>query len=427
MMHRAQLSQAAARARSPIKPPRHSGHTSPPLPPSSGHATISIASMPQGHHSPSPRDASPLPQARRQNSAVSVSAGGITGLTDVRVDGHLQCRALDSRDPSAMGAVSAWPREQRQGPAARVAASTWRPAPEQIPVIAAEPVQASFERTHVSSEPLSASEYPMTKNLAAAFRQTEDFTAKAEALLRGGLETASLDEGMLKEWNSRLSDETLLEHPMVDRDESSAAEERRSELSARERELALREKLAEREAEVGRREARLSDREDQHRREFAAERGEIVERLRELSEREEKQRRENAAERAEMTERWREITERQNVIRTECEEQREYTCCLKEEEERLKELKRQLDERDHRWHEATKEAHVLRLHHAKPRLSPRNGKENVELQRQLEAQRGLVHEIKRNNGSMKSDAGASDTPDKQRDSWGSEATIAANS
>lgn len=46
------------------------------------------------------------------------------------------------------------------------------------------------------------------------------------------------------------------------------------------------------------------------------------------------------------------------------------------------------------WHEAAKDATVILKPHLKPRLSPR-GKENMELQRQLEEQRGLMHKIKR--------------------------------
>ena len=46
------------------------------------------------------------------------------------------------------------------------------------------------------------------------------------------------------------------------------------------------------------------------------------------------------------------------------------------------------------WHEAAKDATVILKPHLKPRLSPR-GKENLELQRQLEEQRGLMHKIKR--------------------------------
>ena len=60
----------------------------------------------------------------------------------------------------------------------------------------------------------------------------------------------------------------------------------------------------------------------------------------------------------------------------------------------MKELKRSLEERDARWHEAAKDATVILKPHLKPRLSPR-GKENMELQRQLEEQRGLMHKIKR--------------------------------
>eukprot|EP00438_Fugacium_kawagutii_P024564 Skav223344 [mRNA] locus=scaffold200:311462:314769:+ [translate_table: standard] len=67
---------------------------------------------------------------------------------------------------------------------------------------------------------------------------------------------------------------------------------------------------------------------------------------------------------------------------------------LKAEEDRCKELKRNLDERDARWHEAAKDATVILKPHLKPRLSPR-GKENMELQRQLEEQRDLMHKIKR--------------------------------
>ncbi|CAE7402826.1 unnamed protein product [Symbiodinium natans] len=94
---------------------------------------------------------------------------------------------------------------------------------------------------------------------------------------------------------------------------------------------------------------------------------------------------------------------------------------LRAEEERCRELKRCLDERDARWHEAAKDASVVLKPHLKPRLSPR-GKENVELQRQLEEQRGLMHKIKRKQDSWAAE-GLEDSGRGHRDSFGSEETV----
>ena len=85
-------------------------------------------------------------------------------------------------------------------------------------------------------------------------------------------------------------------------------------------------------------------------------------------------------------------------------------------------MKRSLDERDARWHEAAKDATVILKPHLKPRLSPR-GKENMELQRQLEEQRGLMHKIKRNKDSWVP-APEEDGGRCHRDSFGSEETVA---
>lgn len=71
----------------------------------------------------------------------------------------------------------------------------------------------------------------------------------------------------------------------------------------------------------------------------------------------------------------------------------------REEEERLRESRRQLDEQYLRWAEAVKDAQVLKQHMPKPRFSPRNGKENQELVRQMEEQQNRIHAIKRGAGS----------------------------
>eukprot|EP00930_Biecheleria_cincta_P004159 TRINITY_DN105043_c0_g1_i1.p1 TRINITY_DN105043_c0_g1~~TRINITY_DN105043_c0_g1_i1.p1 ORF type:complete len:625 (+),score=128.74 TRINITY_DN105043_c0_g1_i1:253-1875(+) len=94
---------------------------------------------------------------------------------------------------------------------------------------------------------------------------------------------------------------------------------------------------------------------------------------------------------------------------------------LQEEEDRMKETKRQLDEREHRWLEAHRDRDGVMLTHTagRARMSPR-GKENYALQRQLEEQREMVHQIKRKNNSWSPEDGLP-TEDASQDNFVSEA------
>lgn len=94
---------------------------------------------------------------------------------------------------------------------------------------------------------------------------------------------------------------------------------------------------------------------------------------------------------------------------------------LQDEEDRLKEARRQLDEREHRWLEAHRDRDGVMLPHTagRTRVSPR-GKENYALQRQLEEQREMVHQIKRKNNSWSPEDGLP-TEDASMDNFVSEA------
>jgi len=197
------------------------------------------------------------------------------------------------------------------------------------------------------------------------------------------------------------------------------------ELANRERDLATREqRLAEREADVhvslrareqqlAAREQKLSEREETWRSQQVAERqelserqAELADRWRELSDRQEQWRTQQMAEREELEARSVELDQAAAQIR---EDELRSSARIKEQEDRLRELQRQLNERDMRWAEACKDAHIVKQHLPKRRFSPRGGKENHELQRQLEEQQLRMHEIKRKACSWEqsNDSGAS--------------------
>jgi len=186
--------------------------------------------------------------------------------------------------------------------------------------------------------------------------------------------------------------------------------ELQEKLEARERAVATREadlvcretRVADREADLAKMFDRLTEREEHHRRENQTRHGELVSKEEGLR-----------AQAQDVHERSADLNCRSADL-----DQREVK--LKAEEDRCRELKRSLDERDARWHEAAKDASVVLKPHLKPRLSPRGGKENVELQKQLEEQRGLMHKIKR-----KQDSWAEGLEDSRghRDSFGSEETV----
>ncbi|CAE7688149.1 unnamed protein product [Symbiodinium necroappetens] len=179
-------------------------------------------------------------------------------------------------------------------------------------------------------------------------------------------------------------------------------EGRERNVTARESDLVAREKrVADREADLAKMFDRLTEREEQQRKESQS-------RLAELSSKEEglKLQLQDARNRnADLHCRQADLDQREAKLRAE--------------EERCRDLKRGLDERDARWHEAAKDASLVLKPHLKPRMSPR-GKENVELQRQLEEQRGLMHKIKRKQDSW---AEGEEGGRGHRDSFGSEETV----
>jgi len=193
----------------------------------------------------------------------------------------------------------------------------------------------------------------------------------------------------------------------------------------RERQVAGREqRLAEREAEMHddrrtaeqalyareraalERDAQLARREEEWRAQHLAERQELLDRQadlaggwKELSQRQEEWRAQQIAEKDDLEATALELERASASFR---EEEAHIEKRLREEEERLREVRRVLDERDLRWAEACKDATVARAHVPRARLTPRSappGKENQELQRQLEEQAHRMQQIKRNGGS----------------------------
>jgi len=180
---------------------------------------------------------------------------------------------------------------------------------------------------------------------------------------------------------------------------------REHKVAEREADLVAREKrVADREADLAKMFDRLTEREEHHRQDCQVRANDLASHKDELQ-----------AEALQLKNRCADLDCRSADL-----DQREVK--LKAEEDRCKELKRNLDERDARWHEAAKDATVILKPHLKPRLSPR-GKENMELQRQLEEQRGLMHKIKRKQDSW---AESGEELRCHRDSFGSEETVSGH-
>jgi len=192
------------------------------------------------------------------------------------------------------------------------------------------------------------------------FREQEDKLREQAASREAELAKA---ERRMEDWQRRLQEH---EDKLRDRDEQTASREAR--LADRETEMARRE--AANEAELRKGEGRLADREaEMARREACCYARELEVQSRDLD------------------------TQRQAHR-------------LQEEDDRIKETKRQLDEREHRWFEAHRDRDGVMLPHTGrgARMSPR-GKENYALQRQLEEQREMVHQIKRKNNSWSPEDG----------------------
>jgi len=199
----------------------------------------------------------------------------------------------------------------------------------------------------------------------------------------------------------------------------------RLELSARERQLAGREQqLAARERELASREAEVHAEfrcREQHaagqEQRFVEREEQLLVRSQRLADREEllMGREQRLAEReADFAKQWQELRASRDEVESRVAEAEATAARLRLEEERVREYRKQLDERGQRWDEACKEAHVIRQCNPRPRLSPRLGKENQELQRQLEEQQGRIHDIKRRPESWGSDSDST----SRRDSLG---------
>jgi len=176
-------------------------------------------------------------------------------------------------------------------------------------------------------------------------------------------------------------------------------EERRrcheSELAARERELAGREKLvASREQEMAEREKATLSRLDQREGQLFTQQQRLHEREEHIADRE----RRIADREADLVERWDQLSARREEFDGRNTELEQGLLRLRDDEEKLREQRRALEEREMRFAEAAKEAHLLKHYQGRPRFSPRVGKENHELLRQLEEQQCRMQSIKRESG-----------------------------
>jgi len=281
--------------------------------------------------------------------------------------------------------------------------------------------EASFE-IRPSGEGVDSPE-----RVPTVLRDLGELRAQAEAVLRAreGNQLRDVEPGALGLGTPPSGSDSCTAGAVVDAarpfaEERRRLEQREAELAERERQLASREqRLAEREADAH------ADRRAAEQMLMAREQA-VLERERRLANREEDWRSQHLNEmhkvstrQAELANKWKELSVRQDEWRIQQmaekeklealslsldksaeefrEEEARTEARLKGEEERLKEVKRQIDERELRWSEACKEANVVRTHMLRPRFSPRSGpgKENQELQRQLEEQASRMQQIKR--------------------------------
>jgi len=309
------------------------------------------------------------------------------------------------------------------------AKGTPQPQPRQVLSFAPVPVRAE----PVSPSPPDASEgdrraRPKAGGLSGAQNGARDGWDKASHERDGRHERANelryphrlvdstgrSDEADLRA--SRHSEETIPEgaawrseetRPMVVPDERAVRE---SELLDLQEKLRLRERsVVDREADLVAREKRVADRE-----------ADLAKMFDRLTEREAQYRKESQARSGDLTAKEEELRAQVRDLKQRHADLDHWEAKLKQDEERCRDLKRGLDERDARWQEASKDATVILKPHLKPRLSPR-GKENVELQRQLEEQRGLMHKIKRKQDSWAPEG--EEDGRCHRDSFGSEETV----
>lgn len=192
-------------------------------------------------------------------------------------------------------------------------------------------------------------------------------------------------------------------------------EERRrrqeQELATREKELAGREKLvASREQELAAREKAmlnsnlereqqiLSQKQQLEQRE--AQLFSLQQRLQEQQEQLAVQQSRLAARESELVDRWDQLSNKREELEGRAADLEQRLSQLRDEEDKARDQRRQMEEREMRWGEATKEAQLLKHYQGRPRFSPRIGKENHELMRQLEEQQCRMHAIKRDSGSI---------------------------
>lgn len=426
------------------------------------------------------RSASPLPQAGSLTQRVHGGASALGHASDrhsaspaVRHLGVQDGRRHGTGDRTACGAprtpLVASREVKRRQQAERPNAGTWKSA-------AASTQQSTMESEALASQATTmASEVDgeLTSRSQQHFRHKHpDFTAETQELLRPRGMVMDESKVIAEPRKSCSSEETIPEsRDCVDCGISVNLDEERSKvpehLLQRERGVAGREKLLldredqvetlkldlqnqQRRIEDGKRrlqeqEDKLREQEDRLREQAASREAELVKAerrmedwQRRLQEHEDKLRdrdEQTASREAELAKAERRLAERETEMA-----RREAACStrefevqsieldtqrqarrLQEEEDRIKETKRQLDEREHRWLEAHRDRDSVMLPHTGrgARMSPR-GKENYQLQRQLEEQREMVHQIKRKNNSWSPEDGLP-TEEASMDNFSSEA------
>lgn len=328
------------------------------------------------------------------------------------------------RGGSASQSLAALARPLSEAPLAQVAAAT-------LPDWSSAPALGGSDRDPCAEEHREGSpdQPPGSERLLAQASQLRN----DPEILRARENTLGARETDLqsREANLRVREQAAKQAEALS--EARLREARESLVAAEEALRREQAELAAREKELAGRERRLAERESDVHSDLRAREQQLLERERRLSEREEQwrsheeeTRRQQSEERkeftdrqAELTNRWRDLSDRQEQWRSQQlkdreelealhsrldqsearfkEEESRASAQFKDEEERLREVRRQLDDRDLRWAEARKEQQVLKQHVSlmKPRISPRTSQDKQDLQRQLEEQNLRMHDIKR--------------------------------
>eukprot|EP00933_Yihiella_yeosuensis_P041389 TRINITY_DN3577_c0_g1_i1.p1 TRINITY_DN3577_c0_g1~~TRINITY_DN3577_c0_g1_i1.p1 ORF type:complete len:551 (+),score=137.30 TRINITY_DN3577_c0_g1_i1:77-1729(+) len=426
-----QQQQLLTRARSPIRPPRLSGQSSPAHPvhasPNAKQAPPATAcSVPSGHRHPSPmgqRRVSPSPVAEEQRWAShGPGDSGVHGVPEVRrqVPVSVSANGISTLEPTAclaggnFGQASQRDLRSRERPGmsklggSAQSSSSWRPH-----------LQTSENCVH--AEPVGEAQ---ARGVSPSLARQSSRTGLQVSTSGTHIPCEAVTE--LDDWKHRIQSVLHKTQPQDEEPEKSRPESFEEDRQRRH--------------DLASREARLAEREDalQAGREQLSEQRDALEKERQklFASREEFQKEEKdlKSRRAQFEEEFRRKDEELRAMKIEMEEEMEAAAARnRAEEDRLKELKRQLDEKENRLQEASREASVLKPTKQLQRASP-HGKENhsSQLLRELEEQRSRAHDIKHHRisdgsrGTPRQGLREDDRQISHRDSWSSEATIAAS-